>query len=56
MARSLDLLGMSPLNSMPERFLLTFPSFSSDTLDTTTVQVIVGQEKKLFNMHKRGAL
>ena len=43
---------MSPLDDMPGRFLLTFPSLSSDTLDTGTVQVIVGQENKLFNVHK----
>ena len=52
MARSLDSLGTSPLNSMPVRSVLILPSFSSDSLDTSTVQVIVGQEKKVFAMHK----
>ena len=53
MVRNFDSLGMlSPLSNMLGRFLLTLPSFSSDSLDTGTVQVIVGQEKKIFTMHK----
>ena len=51
MAKKLDLRGMSPLVDMPGRFLLTFP-LSSDSFDTGIVQVIVGQEEKVFNMHK----
>ena len=43
---------MCPLNNIPERFLLTLPFFSSDSLDTGTVQVKVGQEEKVFTIHK----
>ena len=52
MAKSLDSLDITPVNNMPGRLLVTLPSFSRDSLDTGTVQVIVGQRKREFTMHK----
>lgn len=51
LAKSLESLGMPPTNVIPIPPLTLYPILS-DSFDTATVQVIVGQSNKAFTIHE----